>query len=126
MRRPVRNLLLVCSMLAAGVAGAAVNTYSTSPALVVPDVSTVMSTINVPDTGTLNSITVNLTLEHPQTADVLIRLTDPSGGSQGTRSRGRAWNHIASSASKCDYDFAEAPPPAPRCRADRRPVAAGF
>jgi hypothetical protein len=80
MRRPVRNLLLVGSMLYAGVAGAAVNTYSTSPALVVPDVSTVMSTINVPDTGTLNSITVNLTLEHPQTADVVIRLTDPSGG----------------------------------------------
>ena len=74
---PLRSLFLLSSMLFAGVAGAAVNTYSASPALVVPDVSTVMSTINVPDTGTLNSITVTLTLHHPQTADVVIRLTDP-------------------------------------------------
>src|SRR2546423_1331380 len=81
MRGSVRIALLVCSvLLVTATAGAAVNTYSTSPALVVPDVSTVMSTINVPDTGTLNSITVTLTLHHPQTADVQIRLTDPSGG----------------------------------------------
>ena len=79
MRGLVRNLLLVSTLLVTAVAGAAVNTYSTSPALVVPDVSTVTSTINVPDSGTLNSITVTLTLEHPQIADVTIRLTDPSG-----------------------------------------------
>ena len=77
MRRPVRNLLLVCSMLTAGVAGAAVNTYSTSPALVVPDVSTVMSTINVPDTGTLNSITV--THEDPAAVGKLLKAAVDAG-----------------------------------------------
>ena len=71
--------VLLGSLLFASAAGAAVNTYSTSPALFVPDVSTVTSTISVPDTGTVNSITVTLTLHHPQIADVQIRLTDPSG-----------------------------------------------
>jgi subtilisin-like proprotein convertase family protein len=79
MRRALAHVLLVPGFLAAFAAHAAVNVYSTSPSLVVPDVSTVTSTINVPDTGTLNSITVTLTLEHPQLADVSISLTDPSG-----------------------------------------------
>jgi hypothetical protein len=56
-----------------------VTTYSSSPALFVPNTATVTDTITVPDTGTVNSVTVNLTLRHPQTADVQIRVTDPSG-----------------------------------------------
>jgi subtilisin-like proprotein convertase family protein len=79
MPRATMHAGLVLGLFSAFAAHAAVNTYSTSPSLVVPDVSTVTSTINVPDTGTVNSITVTLTLEHPQIADVRISLTDPSG-----------------------------------------------
>jgi subtilisin-like proprotein convertase family protein len=72
--------------LAAG-AAADVQTYSSSPNAFIPDAlppgpgtpQSVTDTILVGDSGTINDLNVTLTVRHPQTADVAIDLTDPSG-----------------------------------------------
>lgn len=72
--------------LAAG-ASADVMTYSSSPDAFIPDAlppgpgtpQSVTDTILVGDSGTINDLDVTLTVRHPQTADVAIDLTDPSG-----------------------------------------------
>jgi len=72
-------LVFVACWLVAAVGNAAVNTYSSSPALYVPDVSSASTTINVPDAGIINDIDLTVTLRHPLLADVQIFLEDPSG-----------------------------------------------
>jgi subtilisin-like proprotein convertase family protein len=72
--------------LAAG-AAADVQTYSSSPNAFIPDAlppgpgtpQSVTDTILVGDSGTINDLEVTVTVRHPQTADVAIDLTDPSG-----------------------------------------------
>ncbi|HSR52816.1 MAG TPA: proprotein convertase P-domain-containing protein [Acidobacteriota bacterium] len=76
-------LVLVLGLPALG----AQQTYTSTPNLFVPDALPpgpgtpvpVTDTINVPDFGTITDINVTLTLQHPQTADVTIDLTDPTG-----------------------------------------------
>ena len=79
MKRRFIPVLLACAIVAAA-ADAAVNTYSSSPATVVPSVGSVSTTINVPDAGIINDIDLTVTLRHPILADVQIHLEDPSGG----------------------------------------------
>lgn len=69
-------------LLAAGAAMADVNTYSATPGAVIPNHPNpgLSTTINVPDSGTLTSITVNMTFHVPILADITVQLTDPSGG----------------------------------------------
>jgi len=77
--------LLWLSLAAA--ASADVMIYSSSPNAFIPDAlppgpgtpQSVTDTILVGDSGTINDIDVTLTVRHPQTADVSIDLTDPSG-----------------------------------------------
>lgn len=74
-------LIGALTLLVASLATAAVDTYSDSPNEVIPNSSAtpLVLNINVPDSGTLNSITVNVTFHIPILADISIDLTDPSG-----------------------------------------------
>ncbi|HUO86525.1 MAG TPA: proprotein convertase P-domain-containing protein, partial [Thermoanaerobaculia bacterium] len=87
-RRAVCLAVTVCLGLGiAPGAAAAVETYISTPNAFVPDAlppgpgtpQSVTDTLFVTDAGSLQGITVALTLRHPQTADVTIDLTDPSG-----------------------------------------------
>lgn len=79
-------LCLLWLGLAAG-AAADVQTYSSSPNAFIPDAlppgpgtpQSVTDTILVGDSGTIDDLNVTLTVRHPQTADVAIDLTDPTG-----------------------------------------------
>lgn len=78
---------LSLSLGAAPVAHAAVSTYSRTPGTFVPDAlppgpgtpQSVTDTLVVSDTGTIQDVEVNVNLRHPQIADVIVSLTDPSG-----------------------------------------------
>lgn len=80
-------IMLSLSLGAAPAAHAAVSTYTSTPGAFVPDAlppgpgtpQSVTDALVVSDTGTIQDIVVNLTLRHPQTADVTVSLTDPSG-----------------------------------------------
>ena len=78
MNRQVVIVLVACVLVAAA-GNAAVSTYSSSPALFVPTVGTVDTTLNVPDAGIINDVNLTVTLQHPLLADVQIFLKDPSG-----------------------------------------------
>jgi subtilisin-like proprotein convertase family protein len=78
MKRRFIPVLVACVFVAA-VGQAAVNTYSSSPALFVPTVGSASTTLNVPDAGIINDIDLTVTLQHPLLADVQIYLQDPSG-----------------------------------------------
>ena len=78
MRKPLVSFLFALFVAATAIAD--VSTYSDSPALFIPNSSAGVDTIiNVPDSGTVNSIEMTVTLRHPILADVQLRLTDPSG-----------------------------------------------
>src|SRR5688572_24879546 len=71
---------LCAVLLLATVAAADVDTWADSPNVVIPTSPPGVDTfINVPDSGTLNSITVNVTFHIPILADIQVFLTDPSG-----------------------------------------------
>lgn len=75
---------VLCCVLALAVASGAmadVDTYSDSPGVVIPNHPNpgLTTTINVPDSGSLSSITVNMTFHVPILADIVVQLTDPSG-----------------------------------------------
>lgn len=80
-------ITLSLSLGAAPAAHAAVSTYTSTPGAFVPDAlppgpgtpQSVTDTLVVSDAGTIQDVVVNLTLRHPQTADVIVSLTDPSG-----------------------------------------------
>ena len=69
------------SLLLAGAAAAAVDTYTDSAGVPIPNHPSpgLTRVINVPDSGTLNSITVNVSFHVPILADITVQLTDPSG-----------------------------------------------
>jgi subtilisin-like proprotein convertase family protein len=72
--------LCAAVLLFAGTASAAVQTYSANPNVFIPVTTTGVDTfIHVPDSGTVNSITVNVTFHLPILADIQLFLTDPSG-----------------------------------------------
>jgi hypothetical protein len=61
---------------------AAVGTYSSAPNAFVADGNpgaTATDTIVVPDHGAIHDLNVRITLQHPQTADVVIELVGPTG-----------------------------------------------
>lgn len=88
--RCLQAVSLVFCVLWLGLAAAAaadVMTYSSSPNAFIPDAlppgpgtpQSVTDTILVPDSGTIDDVIVTLTVRHPQTADITIDLTDPTG-----------------------------------------------
>lgn len=80
MRTQVACVRFACALLLAVPAFSDVNTYSSSPALFVPETTPGVTTvITVPDTGIVNDVRMTVTLQHPLLADVQLRLTDPSG-----------------------------------------------
>lgn len=86
MRRPLFWVALALVFLFASATSAAVNTYSSTPNVVIPDGNStgVDDVINVPDTGTVNSIEVTVTLHVPILADIIVRLTSPDGMTTAT------------------------------------------
>lgn len=68
-------------------AAAAVQTYSSAPAAVIPDAlppgpgtpQSVSDTLTVPDGGVIQDLDVTVTIRHPGHGDLSIDLTDPSG-----------------------------------------------
>ncbi len=87
MSAPIVLLSLAVSLALAPAAGAAVSTYTSTPGAFIPDAlppgpgtpQSVSDSLLVGDAGTLVGITVTVTIEHPELADVEIDLTDPSG-----------------------------------------------
>ena len=79
--------LAVALLLVAGATGAAVQTYSSAPAAVIPDAGppgpgtpqSVTDSLVVADSGTINDLDLTVTLQHPGHGDLSIELTDPSG-----------------------------------------------
>lgn len=77
---------LAVSALAAP-AGAAVRTYTSAPAAVIPDAlppgpgtpRSISDTLAVPDRGAAADVDVTVTIRHPGHGDLSIELTDPSG-----------------------------------------------
>ena len=78
MNRPFLPVLVACLFVATA-GHAAVNTYSNSPSLFLPDVNSASTTINVPDSGIVNSIELTVTFHVPILADIHVFLKDPSG-----------------------------------------------
>ncbi len=79
--RPMLLGLLALLLLAVP-AGAVVQSYTSSPSAFIADGNpgaTATDTIIVPDSGTINDVNVILTVQHPQTADVVIELVGPTG-----------------------------------------------
>ncbi len=75
--RRVFPILVACMFVAS--ANAAVHTYSDSPALFLPNVSSASTTINVPDSGIVNSVELTVTFHVPILADIQVFLEDPGG-----------------------------------------------
>ena len=74
-------------LLAPAPTNAAVQTYSSAPAAVIPEAlppgpgtpQSVTDTITINDSGSINDVNVSVTFQHPEINDIGISLTDPSG-----------------------------------------------
>ncbi len=75
-------LLSFLALVTTAVSKANVGTYSSSPNAFIADGTPgaiATDIISVPDHGTINDVDIRITLQHPQTADVVIELVGPTG-----------------------------------------------
>ncbi len=88
MKRAVApTLLCALALTTANAATAAVQTYTSTPAAIIPDAlppgpgtpQIVNDTLVVNDSGSINDLDLTVTIQHPGHGDLSIDLTDPSG-----------------------------------------------